>query len=245
MSEPTVPRPRLPSSTMNCCRKPSCSPTTSTPTPQRVWTQRFGSGNGIDDFRCYFAYDYSAWNWIPNLPPAPHSTADSLGLYLTVNKDEGSALGGAGINVYPTGRSFGGNYAVRFDMYLMVGSSASTTEYALFGINHSGLSQDQLVPEQRGRRAGRGFRWPLVWRGERRRGAGRLRDLQRPDDDREQPHRPDRRGERLESDRRIQVAALHLRGRAGESRRLDHPFVVGCGNQPDRPLDHLEDQQHG
>jgi hypothetical protein len=33
--------------------------------------------------------------------------------------------------------NFGGNYALRFDMYLTVGT-ASTTEYALFGINHSG-----------------------------------------------------------------------------------------------------------
>jgi hypothetical protein len=63
---------------------------------------------------------------------------DIHGFYLTVNKDEGSATGAAGINVYPSGQSFSGNFAVRFDMYLMVGTSASTTEYALFGINHSG-----------------------------------------------------------------------------------------------------------
>jgi hypothetical protein len=102
------------------------------------WNRTFGSGNGIDDFRYIFSYDYAGASWIPAIPPAPHSTADTLGLYLTVNKDEPTAAGGAGINVYPTGKSFSGNYAVRFDMYLMVGNSASTTEYALFGICCSG-----------------------------------------------------------------------------------------------------------
>ena len=59
------------------------------------------------------------------------------GLYLTVNKNDGEAVA-AGVNVYPNGQSFSGDYALRFDMYLMVGASASTTEYALFGINHTG-----------------------------------------------------------------------------------------------------------
>jgi hypothetical protein len=102
------------------------------------WTYRFGSGNQLDDFRYIFSYDYASGSPIAPLPPAPHSNGDTLGLYLTVNKDEGTALGGAGINVYPNGKSFSGDYAVRFDMYLMVGAAASTTEYALMGINHSG-----------------------------------------------------------------------------------------------------------
>ena len=101
------------------------------------WTVRFGSGNDVPDYRYVFSYDYAAAGWIPSIPAAPHGT-DTLGLYLTVNKDDATGLGAAGINVYPNGKSFSGNYAVRFDMYLMVGNAASTTEYALFGINHSG-----------------------------------------------------------------------------------------------------------
>ena len=108
------------------------------------WTLRTGSGNGIDDYRYAFSMDYASGvnpvvpKAFPVLPPAPHSTADTRGVYLTANKDEGSALGAAGINIYPNGKVFSNNFAVRFDMYLMVGNAPSTTEYALFGINHSG-----------------------------------------------------------------------------------------------------------
>lgn len=101
---------------------------------------RFGSGNDVPDYRYVFGYDYASAIWIPAIPAAPHGS-DTLGLYLTVNKDSGSLAadqGGAGVNLYPNGKNFSGNYAVRFDMYLMVGGGSSTTEYALFGINHSG-----------------------------------------------------------------------------------------------------------
>lgn len=107
------------------------------------WTRRFAAANELDDYRSVFAYDYASGNpppgsfGFPILPAAPRGN-DTLGLYMTVNKDESSPIGAAGINFYPNGRSFSGNYALRFDMYLMVGNAASTTEYALFGINHSG-----------------------------------------------------------------------------------------------------------
>jgi len=109
------------------------------------WTVQFGSANHVPDYRIgyysgwtTFSYDYEFGGLIPSIPMAPHSTSDTLGLYLTVNKDDPTALGAAGVNIYPKGQTFTGNYAVRFDMYLMVGNAASTTEYALFGINHSG-----------------------------------------------------------------------------------------------------------
>jgi hypothetical protein len=45
----------------------------------------------------------------------------------------------AGMNLYPIGKDFSGNYALRFDMYLMqVPIPPRTTEHVLFGINHSG-----------------------------------------------------------------------------------------------------------
>jgi len=56
---------------------------------------------------------------------------------VNVNKTEGTALGAAGVNLYPTGQTFSGNYALRFDMYLLQGG-VSQTEYSIFGINHSG-----------------------------------------------------------------------------------------------------------
>lgn len=108
------------------------------------WTMRFAAANGLDDYRYQFSYDYTSGltpvtaSTFPVLPPAPHGSGNTLGCYLTVNKDEASDLGAAGINLYPNSQSFSGNYAVRFDMYLMVGDAASTTEYTLFGINHSG-----------------------------------------------------------------------------------------------------------
>ena len=106
------------------------------------WVVRFAAGNGIDDYRINeqiltfpaTPYDYS----LDNIPPAPNGT-DQLGIKLTVNKDEGTALGGAGINIYPTNAPvFSGNYAFRFDMYLIINTGAGTTEYAMAGINHSG-----------------------------------------------------------------------------------------------------------
>ncbi len=101
------------------------------------WTLQFGSGNGIPDYRYVFNYDYTSASWINYIPASPHATSETMGLYLAVNKDDSTAAGAAGIDVYPNGKSFTGNYAVRFDMYLMVGTAA-TTEHALFGINHSG-----------------------------------------------------------------------------------------------------------
>jgi hypothetical protein len=40
--------------------------------------------------------------------------------------------------LYPNGQSFSGNYALRFDMFLIENDTTGTTEYNLFGINHSG-----------------------------------------------------------------------------------------------------------
>lgn len=96
------------------------------------WSLRYASTNSADnDYVAQFAYDYAALG----IPAAPHSTGDTLGLYLQVNKNDGEASAAA-LNLYPKGQSFSGNFALRFDMYLIVPSTA-VTEYALFGINHS------------------------------------------------------------------------------------------------------------
>jgi parallel beta-helix repeat protein len=100
------------------------------------WTQFFASypDDTNYDATVQFAYDYSQLG----IPPAPHSTnGDTLGLMMTVNKNDASASA-AGLNLYPIGQTFSNNYVLRFDMYLMQNGSAATTEYATFGMNHSG-----------------------------------------------------------------------------------------------------------
>lgn len=98
------------------------------------WTRLFAAlPDASDDSLSLFAYDYGS----DGIPRAPHSTSDTLGLRLTVNKND-ATLAAAALNFYPNGQSFSGNYALRFDMYLINGGGVSSTEYALFGINHSG-----------------------------------------------------------------------------------------------------------
>jgi hypothetical protein len=112
------------------------------------WTILFATTNGVAPDYCINAqpdgsslpligpwpFDYSALG----IPSAPHTKDGSThGLYMTVNKDD-TVLAAAALNFYPNGQSFSGNYALRFDMFLIENSSTSTTEYGLFGINHSG-----------------------------------------------------------------------------------------------------------
>ena len=98
------------------------------------WTQLFATTNDAPyDATVDWAYDYSG---IP-VPSAPHSGGDTHGLHMTVNKND-SQLAAAALNFYPNGKSFSGNYALRFDMFLIMNDTSGTTEYALFGINHSG-----------------------------------------------------------------------------------------------------------
>lgn len=96
------------------------------------WVTRFGANNGIYDAEVNWAFDYSTIG----VPPAPNSPLSSLGVFVQVNKLDATARGSAGINLYPAGRTFSGNYALRFDMLLNFGT-ASTTEHALVGLNHS------------------------------------------------------------------------------------------------------------
>ncbi|MSU57513.1 MAG: hypothetical protein EXS35_04925 [Pedosphaera sp.] len=114
------------------------------------WIVRFAAGNGLDDYRINEVantFPTTAWDYstdTPPIPAAPHGT-DTLGLKVTVNKDDGALLGGAGINLYPiltnyspTLTGFSNNFALRFDMYAIINSGSGTTEYSMFGINHSG-----------------------------------------------------------------------------------------------------------
>ncbi len=98
------------------------------------WDLRFGSTNSETfDYTAIFSYNYGDLG----IPPAPNSGGDTAGLYLTVNKS--GLINAAGLNAYPKNAPvFTGNFALRFDMYILQNGSAGTTEGAIFGINHSG-----------------------------------------------------------------------------------------------------------
>jgi hypothetical protein len=106
------------------------------------WTLTFGTYNSANmDYTVNYSYDYTSGS-IGNLagvPPAPHSTnGDTHGLYMTVNKSAGVS---SGLNLYLKNKNFSGNYAVRFDMFLVrnsAGTAQSQAENVIFGINHDG-----------------------------------------------------------------------------------------------------------
>jgi hypothetical protein len=48
------------------------------------------------------------------------------------------------VNLYPVGKFFGGNYAVKFDLWLNWASLSISSEHALVGINHSGTVTNRI-----------------------------------------------------------------------------------------------------
>jgi hypothetical protein len=103
------------------------------------WVLKFGANNNVADYAVDWAFDYSTIG----IPPAPTAGgADSTGLRVTVNKND-FVLSSAGINLYPTGQSFSGDFALRFDLYINVGNS-NGTEHTVAGINHSGLNTNRV-----------------------------------------------------------------------------------------------------
>ena len=97
------------------------------------WTIRHVAYDGVIDDTVQFGFDYSS----QNIPPAPRSGGVTTGLYVTANKDATGVA--AAVNLYPTGQSFSGNYALRFDMLQHFTPGTSSTEYVLAGLNHSGV----------------------------------------------------------------------------------------------------------
>lgn len=97
------------------------------------WIVRAGAVNNVEDYHAVFNYDYAATKFIP---PAPGSSS-TLGLIVTANKKD-ETLAAAGVNLYPAGQTFSGDYALKFNMYIEGLNGAGTTEHVIFGINHSG-----------------------------------------------------------------------------------------------------------
>jgi hypothetical protein len=108
------------------------------------WAITYASGNLTQedgDYNVDFGYDLTANN--PNsgvngligLPPSGATNA----LRITCNKQRPNGTFGGGVNVYYKNQAFSGNYAVRFNMNMVIGTGGFTIEGPLFGINHNGL----------------------------------------------------------------------------------------------------------
>ena len=97
----------------------------------------FGATSGGYDFKAIFGFDYSTVTFPTNIPSAPHSVGNTTkGLYLTANKADATAAAAA-INLYPVGLNYTNNFALKFDLWMNWGQTA-TTEHVLFGFNCSG-----------------------------------------------------------------------------------------------------------
>jgi len=108
-----------------------------TPAVTNGYRIAFNATSNSTDFTAIFGFDYSTANYPTQIPLAPHSTSnETKGLYVTVNKDSTGAI--AAVNLYPVSQSFAGNYTLKFDLWLNWANGATSTEHALFGINHSG-----------------------------------------------------------------------------------------------------------
>src|SRR5687767_1612771 len=112
------------------------------------WTIIGDSPLDVPDHTAEFGIDYGSTKVVINgvtntIPAAPNSAGTTRGLKLTIN----SRIPGenAGVSLFPKGKHFTGNYALRVDLWMNypgaafgAGSSGST-EFSTFGINHTGL----------------------------------------------------------------------------------------------------------
>ncbi len=97
----------------------------------------FSADSGAEDFKAVFGFNYSTVTYPTTIPSAPNSSGGSTkGLFLTSNKDATAA--NAGINLYPVGQAASGNFTLKFDLWLNWDVLGTSSEHALFGINHSG-----------------------------------------------------------------------------------------------------------
>ncbi len=119
------------------------------------WTIKTGyyDGTATDDYAVDWAFDYGQTKFkvyraaddiegvLQSIPPAPHSTGTTKGLKIAVNKKDDEAARFA-VNLFPKGQTFSGDFVFKFDLFLAhsayLGGGTGTTEYGLFGINHSG-----------------------------------------------------------------------------------------------------------
>jgi hypothetical protein len=100
------------------------------------WFNRSGRDGGAADFSTNYAFDYSTLG----IPAAPRGTG-TIGAKLDVNlTNQGLSSEAEGLNIYPTGKTFSGDFVFRFDVYARVsgGVAPATTEDLLGGVDATG-----------------------------------------------------------------------------------------------------------
>jgi hypothetical protein len=105
---------------------------------------QFPNGTALDDFDVEFGYNvtnddvgYSPMMLLNGWTNALKMTVNKINNYVPIGTTGGGCS--AGVNLYPAGLNFSGNYAFRFSMNLSEGTTY-TTEYNTFGINHYGTN---------------------------------------------------------------------------------------------------------
>lgn len=102
------------------------------------WNRTYANGNLPalgEDYEASFGYDLTtdvSGGGVIAPPPGGANNA----LRATVNK---TVTSNAGLNLYPTNIAFSGDYAVRFNMNIIIDTAGGTTHGPLLGINHNGL----------------------------------------------------------------------------------------------------------
>jgi hypothetical protein len=110
------------------------------------WNFFWGSTTNIPDYSTNWAFDYHTSTYVKNgvtntIPPATSSSGTTKGLKVSVNKLDAVAAT-VGVSFYPRNLVLSNDYALRFDMWInyngVSGGGSGSTEYATFGLNHSG-----------------------------------------------------------------------------------------------------------
>lgn len=123
------------------------------------WDVFWGATNGVPDYSVDWAFDYGNIPYTFNgatalIPPAPNSPDDATrGLKLTVNNNDTNAAIAA-VNLYPKNFSAGGNFALKFDLWINYPGNAGgtgtgvagSTQHTIFGIHHLGTNANWAAP---------------------------------------------------------------------------------------------------
>lgn len=106
---------------------------------QVLFTETFDDGNaasrwttsasGNPNSAINYAFDYAS----AGIPAAPGGTS-TTGLKMEVNTS-GSAIGS--LMAFPNGQNFSGNHTLAFDVWFNVTGTVATTEFGIFGLNHT------------------------------------------------------------------------------------------------------------
>lgn len=111
------------------------------------------SANEVQDFTVNFDFDYANTSYTSNgvslkIPVAP-SGPGTKGVKMTVNNNDTLAEASA-VNIYPKDQTFSSDFALRFDMWINYNGPAfggtGSTEFGIFGINHTGDKVNWAVP---------------------------------------------------------------------------------------------------